>query len=742
MSLYTDINQVLEETTDRMREEQTDNREWESRITDLLARMTLEEKVGQMTQITHSVLLEEVILNSDGSPGDDFSLEPENVATFVRDYKVGSFLNGIAVSPAEWYEYSRTIQEVNLEHSRLGIPLIYGIDHMHGASYVENSTIFPHRMNLGATFDTAFSASEARILGIESADLGHHWIFAPVLDVGRNPYFPRFYETYGEDPLLCTEMGRAFIAALENNPDIAPYKQAACAKHFIGYSDPRSGWDRSPAELSDQTLQEFFMPSFAAAVKAGVKTFMINGGEINGVPVHASYRLLTEVLRNQLGFTGVAVTDWEDVIRLHTVHKVVASEKEATYLAIMSGIDMSMTPFTTDFVFHLRELVEEGRIPMERIDLSVSRILRLKCELGLFEEPFPRNDRFDRIKTPEHRAAALKAAQESLVLLKNEELLPLSVASTPRLVVTGKTSNMKRALAGGWTLRWIPATDEIFPEDMHTVYTALAETFERASVKWVEPVEIGDAAKEADVLVVAVGEEPYSEGSGNIRDLTLEEEQLDLVRAAQATGKPVILVVIAGRPRLITSVYEGCSAVIWAGLPGFEGGQAIADLIAGNFNPSGKMPFSYPAWAGHYFPYSHKLMDLNHYLELTDTETHLVPFGHGLSYTQFTYSDLEVNEIAPFVASVRLQNTGDKTGKESVLWFLTDEIASITRPVKLLKRFEKVELGPGESCTLTFAIDPMEHLSFPNETGERLLEAGQFTLRVADLETDFEYVPE
>ena len=352
----------MKSPTQRIQLEKSKNPETEQKIQSLVSIMTLEEKVGQMTQITHSALLEEVILNEDGSPGDDFSLDPQKVKDIITKYHIGTFLNGIGVSAAEWVAYSQKIQEINLGINRHGIPIIYGIDHMHGASYVDNSTIFPHRINLGATFNPHFSAEEGRITGIESAELGHHWEFAPVLDVGRNPAFPRFYETYSEDPLLCARMGEAFIKAVQNNPTTAPYKQAACAKHFIGYSDPKSGWDRSPGEISDQRLYEYFVPPFRAAIAAGVMTFMINGGEINGVPIHASYRLLTELLRDELGFKGVVVTDWEDVIRLHTVHKVARDEKEAALIAMNAGIDISMTPFTTRFHTHVCELVRQGRL--------------------------------------------------------------------------------------------------------------------------------------------------------------------------------------------------------------------------------------------------------------------------------------------------------------------------------------------------------------------------------------------
>ena len=565
--LYMDKEKIIA----RIELEKSSDNQVESKIEALLQAMSLEEKAGQMMQITHSVLLEEVILNEDGSPGDDFSFSPEKAERFIRDFHVGSFLNGIAVSQEEWYAYSKSLQEINLRINRHGIPVIYGIDHMHGANYVDSSTIFPHNINLAATFNPDYVAEMARITGIESADLGHHWIFAPVLDVGRDPRFPRYYETFGEDSLVCGKLGAAFVRGIQENTEIQPYQQAACGKHFLGYSVPKSGWDRSPAEIPDQVLFEYFVPPFRKAVEAGVSTIMINGAEINGIPVHASHRILTGILRDYLGFTGVAVTDWEDVIRLHTVHKVAATPMEAVYQAINAGVDMSMTPFTTEFHGYLCELVREGRVPEERINLSVARILRMKLQLGLFEQPFPRNDRFERIKTSAFRASACSAAVDSMVLLKNEgDILPLK--GIRKLLVTGPHADLKQSLAGGWTLRWIPDREDIYPEDMDTVFSALEKEFPQAEITLVPEEQWVSDSKNEDAIVVVVGEYPYSEGSGNDFHLELDQAQQKLIRKAHDTGNPVIVVMIAGRPRIIQPVYDCCDAFLWAGLPGFEGG--------------------------------------------------------------------------------------------------------------------------------------------------------------------------
>ena len=727
---------------DRISLEKSSDQEIESKISDLLGQMTLEEKIGQMMQINNSQYAQSESLEAYyGAPPDVLvSIDTTKLVALLDQYHIGSFLNGIAVSAQAWHDYSKQLQEINMQHSRLKIPLIYGIDHMHGANYLENSTIFPHSINIAATFDTDFSESEGKIVGLETADLGHHWIFCPVVDLGKNPLWPRFYETYGEDPYLSAAMGSVYVEALQNNPGTSPYKQAATAKHFIGYSDPKNGWDRTPAEISDQSLHEFFVPPFQALVDAGIKTFMINGGEVNGVPVHASYELLTKLLRDQMGFKGVVVTDWEDVIRLHSTHKVARDMKEATYKAIMAGIDMSMTPYETDFFGALKKLVEEGSISMERIDLSVSRILRLKFDLGLFENPYPRDDRFDVIRKDEHVQEALNTARESIVLVKNDDVLPLS--DETRIVVAGLNADSKKGLCGGWTLRWIPTEEDIFPEYMPTFFEALQQEFGQNNVTLATAENLIQRSRNAGAIVLAVGEEPYSETPGNITDLSLAPEQMALVNLAISTGKPVILVMIAGRPRMITPALPSAKAFIWAGLPGFEGGTALAEIISGKVNPSGKMPFSYPAQPNHWYPYNHKNME--QFFDHPDTVNTIAGFGHGLSYTTFTYSNLNIdkNEISgteTITARVTVTNTGSEAGKESVLWFIRDEVGNITRPVKALKHFEKRLIQPNESLEFTFEINPEKDLSYPDKHGEKRLEAGSFQVIVDTLSHSFNY---
>lgn len=719
----------------------------EKKVDDLLSQMTLEEKIGQMTQINNSL----IVTNANWGAGTDLSIEIKidtaKLGTLLRTYHIGSFLNGIAVPAQTWYTFYKDLQEYNLNVSRLKIPIIYGVDHMHGPNYLEGGTIFPHAINTAATYNNQFPADMAHVTAIETADIGHQWLFAPVLDLSRTPLWGRFYETLGESPYVSSTMGSIYVKTVQNDPDIAPYKIAATAKHFLGYSDPKNGWDRGPADFSEQTLYEFYVPSFKAVIDAGIKTIMINSGDVNGEAVHSSSRILTKLLREELKFKGVAVTDWEDIIRLYKNHKVAENEKDATYKAIMAGVDMAMTPYTTDFCKYLKELVDEKKISMERIDLSVARILRLKLELGLFENPLPRNDRFNRIGSPENKAKALEAARESIVLMRNEKnALPLNPEKTKKILVAGPVANLKAPLGGGWTLRWMTSDESIFPKDMLTPYTALQKEFSAEKVTLAaNAAEIKSKAAGADAIVVVIGEAPYSEGFGSILDINLPDDQVEIVKAAQSTGKPVILVMISGRPRVITKIYNECQAVLFAGLPGFEGAQAIAEILSGKVNPSAKMSFNYPYAANRLVPHNHKSSEVLLAHEIPNPVA-LMPFGTGLSYTSFEYSNLTLSDSVitgtdkSITANVTVKNTGTRDGKEAVLWFLFDEVASISRPVKDLKFYDKKLLKAGESAEFTFVIKPEESLSFPNSKNERLLEDGYFTLTVGTLKTRFKLV--
>jgi beta-glucosidase len=710
----------------------------DSRVKDLLKRMTLEEKIGQMSQISSSEL-------NDSKPGDSKSrrfrpfLDPEKAKKLIKEYHIGSFLVGFAVEPQQWYKFTDELQSIAINHSRLGIPMIYGNDNIHGANYVIGSTIFPQALGLGCTFNTALAAKMGAITAAEISDLGQPWNFAPVLDVARNPYWPRLYESMGESTHLISEMGSAYIAAMQNSKDASPYKIAATAKHFIGYGDSKSGWDRSPAVISNQELYEYFVPPFREAIKAGVKTFMINSAEVNGVPVHASERLINGLLRKELGFEGVVVTDWADILQLIGQHKMARNEREATKMALLAGIDMSMIATQTTFCDVVKDLVLSKEVPMSVIDKSVSRILKLKFEMGLFENPYPRNDRFKRIGSVENKAAALQAATESIVLLQNDGLLPLT--EPKNILVVGPTAHSKRNICGAWTLEWGGAPESMFPENMETVFTALLKKYPTAKIDTISNPILSkglfeERAKSADVIVVAVGEEPHAEGRGNIEDLTLESAQMKMIKAVKATGKKHIITIFSGRPRVISAISNKANAILWAGLPGYEGATALANILSGEANPSGKLCFTYPRAAGHITPYN---------VKMHETYTYAWPFGHGLSYSKFEYSNLALTDTIikqgqTIKASVTITNNSSRIGNESALWFLSDVVRSITPGRQELVHFEKITLNQGESKVVTFEIEPNKQLAFPDENGKMLLEEGEFVLRIGNNKRSFYFV--
>jgi beta-glucosidase len=701
-----------------------------ARVDSLLRQMTLEEKIGQMTQMCFST----ITLNGNK----DLGLNPELFKEAVVNYHTGSFLSGTGKAE-DWVDFIYQMQKIAVEETRLGIPLIIGIDHVHGANYVDEGTMLPHNLNLSCSFDTSMARVAAEITAVETADLGLQWNFAPVLDVGKNLYWPRLYETFGEDPLVCSLMGVAFIKAYQDPTHSHPYALAACAKHFIGYSDPVSGWDRTPAAIPDQVLYEYHVPSFQQAIDKGVKTIMVNSGEVNGVPVHVSSKLLNDLLREKMGFDGVIVTDIKDISKVYEEHHGAESEKEAVYRSIMAGVDVSMSCNTYHFSRMLKELVDEGRIPESRIDASVRRVLTLKYELGLFDHPYPRKDRLDRIGSSKHDSLAFELAASSLVLLKNENnFLPLQ--DSPRnLLVTGIGANSKKMLNGAWTLEWEGAEEDRQPARMNTLAQSIALEFPSSNVIIHETSKTGEVEDEAallnamkgsDLIVLTLGEQPYSEFKGNISDLTLDTHQLNLAHMAEKSGKPVVFVLMQGRPRLITSIEGFADAVIFAGYPGQRGGDAIAALLSGKVNPSGKLSFSYPKYPAHVIPYYHK-----HF----DKAQNLYDFGHGLSYSDLSYSNLSVNNAAftsnveMLTVSVEVTNQSNVPGEEAVLFYFTDEKASITRPVKKLFHFEKIKLEPQESKLVSINVIPQEVFAFPDQDNQWHLEKGSFIISVGDL---------
>ncbi len=727
---------------ERIKFERTGNEAIEKEIDRLLAEMTIEEKVGQMVHISYQKEF------PTGVYPDNWPEFDSAIIINLAERNVGCMYYDVNISQQAWYNFIKRYQELYLKYNRLKIPFIWANCHQHGTSFVENGTIFPHNLNLAATFNHEFAKDMANVTVLESSDLGHNFIYAPVVDVGRNDRWSRFYETFGESYYLCARMGEAFVKGIQDTTITSPYKVTACAKHFIGYSDPKSGWDRSPAIISDQELYEYYVPPFQACIDAGVNVIEVNSGEVNGIPVHASHRLLTALLRDEMGFKGVLNSDWEDIRKLATFHHVAENEKEAAYLGVMAGLDQILTPFDLNFADDLIALVREGRITEERLDLSVARVLRLKFKIGIFEQPFPRNDRFDRLARPESAEKALNAARESIVLIKNEDnLLPLNAETTKKIIVTGYNANKRRATSGGWTNRWSPDNDSVFPEKAKTVYEGIKEQFPNANVILVEnnAQKIKANATQTDVIVYVAGEEPYAEGQGQglAQEMDLSENQVIPIESAVSTGIPVVLVMVAGRPRIVSKVLDGCKAFLWAGLPGYPGAKAIAEILDGTTNPSGKMPFAYPYTDSRNLTYNHKYS--SYHLTGNNPWT-IADFGTGLSYTRFSYSTIQLSDSIitgkndSIKAVVNVTNIGDRAGKESVLWFLSDEVGNITRPVRELKHFEKQLLMPGETRTFSFTVNTEKDLSFPDENGQKLIEEGYFTVLVGDKHTRFRYV--
>lgn len=717
-------------------------------IRSLIAEMTVEEKAGQMVQLTLAAVSAETVTPTNPT----HRLDPEKVKAAVAEDAIGSILNNAdnVLTPEQWRSAIGELQRVATEESRLGIPLIYGIDSVHGANYVTGGTIFPQNLTLAATFHPKLAHLAGEIGAAESRAIGATWNFAPVLDLGRAPAWSRFFETFGEDPLVAERMGVATIDGIQGYDLADEERMAATAKHFLGYSNPRTGRDRTPAYIADFELYDTYLPPFDAAFDEGVRTIMVNSGEINGVPVHADPVILTKLLREEMGFDGVVVTDWEDVLKLISWHRVAANEKEATKMAVMAGIDMAMTPYNTSFAKTLVELVNEGEIPESRLDESVRRILALKAELGLFEKTMPDEADMFEIGTEQSNAVSLDAARAGTTLLRNNDgVLPL--AEGTRILVTGPAADTLPALHGAWTWSW-QGQDEVFYPDTPTVYDALATRFGADLVTYVEGAtfdestsidEAVDAAEQSDVIVLCLGEAPSVEKPGDIDDLTISLSQRNLARRLAETGKPIVLALITNRPRLIGAFEADMDAVLFAGHPGPHGSTALADIISGDYNPSGRLPFSYPAAPHGLLTYDHKFSESipagDH---LPNGYNALFPFGAGLSYTTFEYNSLSVrvpfdfedNPEAKIEVSVIVRNTGDRAGKHAVLLYARDEHASISPRMRRLKDFTKIYLEPGKSERVELAV-PKEDLMVIDRHGKPVWEPGDFTFMIGELET-------
>lgn len=710
----------------------------EDQVHALLAQMTLEEKVGQMTQIDFSVVSVE-----NGQDADD-PIDHAKLEDAIFNRHVGSILNTPSTpnnkaQPIEkWRKLTQTVRDMAAK-TRLKIPVIYGIDAIHGATYTLNSVLFPQAISMAATFNPELSFKEGEIVAREVKASGLDWNFSPVMDIGRQPLWPRLWETYGEDVHLSSVMGSAFIKGHQGDDMADADKAPTCLKHYLGYSYPLNGKDRSPAWIGERALREWFLPGFEAGVLAGAPTVMINSAEVDGIPGHANYHYLTEILRGELGFTGFTVSDWEDIIRLYSRDKLAASPREAVKMAVIAGVDMSMVPFDFSFYDLLLELAKSGEVPMTRIDEAVSRILRVKLQSGLFDRDQPDLPVAGNFVTDEAVAVNRQAAREAIVLAKNDGgMLPLRKNAS--ILVTGPTANLLSVMNGGWTITWQGDAEHLYPNNHPTLFQAL-QGKTSGKVTYVggkhfnDEINIEQAVNEArnhDVVILALGEKTYTETVGNIDSLALDPLQMQLARAIFEIGKPVVLVTFGGRPRVITELADKAHAVVLGFLPGMEGGEAMADILFGNVNPSGKLPISYPHAVNDITPYDHKPIEAyegNQYRPL-------YAFGHGLSYTSFETSDLKLakTKIGPgenLDLTVKVKNTGQRAGKETVLVYLNDVAASVSRPVKQLKAFKKVELQPGEQQTLQFTLAPQD-MSFIGLNMKRVIEPGEFKVMVGN----------
>ena len=704
--------------------------------------MDLDTKIGQMVQLNI-----DLVTNSEG-------LDEAKMESVFGRWKIGSILNvykGQAQTREFTAEMIAGLQEASMKY--IGIPVIYGLDMIHGATYLTEATMFPQEINIAATFDTRHASNMGHVLAYETRAAMCPWTFSPVMDLGRDPRWSRMWESFGEDSYVQAKMAVAETEAVQEEG------VGACLKHYMAYGAPFSGKDRTPAILTEHEMREKYFRPFKECIEAGALSVMVNSASVNGMPVHASKMLLTDWLKKGLDWDGMIVTDWADVSNLYTREHVAANRKEALALAINAGIDMVMDPYDTLCCADLKAAVQEKLIPMSRINDAVRRILRLKYRLGLFDKPTWDTSSFDKFASPEFEAQAYEAALESEVLLKNDGVLPIKKGS--RILVTGPCGNSMRTLSGGWTYTWQGTDDPRFVERFNTVYEALALKFGKEKVRFVPGIEfyqekykwqneknvnipaVVSAARSADVVVVCVGENSYCESPGNINDLNLSQNQKDLIKAVAATGKPIVLVLNEGRPRIIGDVEPLAAAVVDVILPSNYGGDALAELLAGDANFSGKLPFTYPKHINSLHTYDYKVSENvetmageYNYDAVMDVQW---PFGHGLSYTSFDYSDFKCSksefrsgDVLDF--EVTVTNTGSVAGKEAVLLYSSDIIASLVPDVKRLRAFTKISLQPGESETVMLYV-PADELAFVGHDGKWHLEKGAFRFAAGNCST-------
>ena len=723
--------------------------EIEAAVERTLSKMTLDEKIGQMTELSIDVL-------GDWKDG-EFFLDPQKLHEAIAVYKVGSVLNApggpTAQTPEKWEKLIGQIQDVSIKE--IGIPCIYGLDQNHGTTYTLGGVLFPQNINVGASFNPALARVAAEITAYETRAANCPWTYSPTVDLTRDPRWSRVWENYGEDPLVNAIMGAQQVKGFQgDNPNkIGRHNIATSVKHYLGYGAPRTGKDRTPAYISPSDLREKFFEPYRACIEAGALTVMVNSGSINGRPVHANNELLTKWLKEDLNWDGMIVTDWADINNLYTREYVAHDKKEAIEMAINAGIDMSMEPYDLNFCTLLKELVNEGRVSQERIDDAARRVLRLKYRLGLFDTPNTYPKDYADFACDRHEQVALQAAEESEILLKNNGgILPLKKGT--KILLTGPNANSMRCLNGGWSYSWQGHLTDRFASKYNTIYKALVNKFGKKNIVLEQGVtypaegayyeenepEIEKAVAAAsgvDVIVACIGENSYCETPGNLSDLAVSENQRNLVKALAATGKPVVLILNGGRPRIISDIEPLANAIVNILLPGNFGGDALANILAGDTNPSGKMPYTYPRHQAELTTYDYRVSEEMDKMEGAYDYDAVVsvqwPFGYGLSYTTFKYDNLRCSKSEfgvndDLVFTIDVTNTGNCTGKEVVMLFSRDMVASLTPDNRRLRAFEKVELKPGETKTVTLPIKASD-LAFVDYDGRWVLEKGQFRMQ-------------
>ena len=712
------------------------------RADSLLQLLSLEEKAGQMTNVGLTALTQGPFWND----YDTLLLDEEKMQHLLIENHVGSIQNKGIYPPSreEWHRLIKSLQQFVLENSRHQIPLLFGIDAVHGATYTAGSTIFPHQIALAASWNPELARITGEITAYEMQASSQPWNYSPTLDVSMQPLWGRMAETFGEDTYMHEVMGRAFTEGQQGHSLSDTTRVAVCAKHFVGYGTPFSGKDRSPAYIPEHYLRQYYIEPFRAAIEQGAITVMLNSGSVNGIPGHADKYLITDVLKGELGLKGFVLSDWEDVGRLATMHNVAHDSKEAAKIAVMAGVDMSMVPYDASFATHIIELVNEGEIPMSRIDDAVRRILYVKFKLGLFEQPWNDPSGYTKFGSEEFAHESYNAALEAITLLKNEnELLPIKDKST-RFLVTGPGSDALTALNGPWSRTWAGDDPTYDDPGKKTILEAMQDMYGAPNIIHTPGTDYeGEVesrnhllakASDADVIMVCLGERPATEKPSDIDELDLPANQLELVKRLHESGKPIILVTLQGRPRIIREIEPLADAIFHAYWPGHEGGRALATLIQGKVSPSGKLPYTWPRYSGTLHTYQHKGSDK---LDGEFGDGGFNPqweFGHGLSYTNFTYNELTlstdtVNTGEDIVVNIKLRNTGPYNGKEVVQVYLRDLVASVTPDDRKLVAFEKVHLAAWETTTLEFVIN-YDDLKFVDFNNQWIAERGEFEILV------------